>query len=373
MRIGVLTLPLHTNFGGILQAYALQTVLERLGHEVVVFDRPFPMMKISCLKAMVAYPKRALSKYLLGRKGICVRYEKHVNYVNRTMRQHTQRFIDNYIHRKEVTDMKQLKEICYDAIVVGSDQIWRPKYYPHIEEAFLDFAEDWKVKRIAYAPSFGVDDWEYDNTQTENCKRLIGKFDAVSVRERSGVELCRKHLCHEAQWVLDPTMLLHTNDYIRLFEATDTPKSDGTLLNYVLDPTEKTEHLMQYLASNLGFKPFRLNSRTEDATAPLEERVQPPVEQWLRGFYDAKFVVTDSFHACVFSILFKKQFLVVMNENRGMVRIVNLLGYFGLEDRIVSNAAIIKELKPIDYDNAYKRFDVMRENSMRFLKSVLDS
>ena len=97
----------------------------------------------------------------------------------------------------------------YDAFIVGSDQVWRPSYNQHLEQAFLNFTENWKnVKRIAYAASFGVDNWEFTKKQTKECKRLVQKFDFVSVREDTAVNLCKEHLGIEATHVLDPTLLL---------------------------------------------------------------------------------------------------------------------------------------------------------------------
>lgn len=369
MRIGILTLRLHTNYGGILQAYALQTVLKRMGHDVVVFDEPYKY-KISALKKCLAYPKRAICKYVL-RKNAIVRWEKVATYNNSVIRQFTQPFINKYISRKEVSCWSELKNDDYDAIVVGSDQVWRPLYFGAIENAFLAFAMSWNIKRIAYAPSFGVDSWEYDEIQTENCKKLLEKFDAVSVREQSGLELCRKYLGHDAEWVLDPTMLLHVEDYIKLFKTANTPQSEGTLLDYILDRNEEKIDLIRQISEMTSDKPFRLNSRVEDPTAPLVERIQPAVEKWLRGFYDANIVVTDSFHACVFSILFRKPFVVVLNKERGASRIDSLLGYFGLTDRIVSNASETINLPDIDYDSVYEKLEMMRRKSTDFLRKSL--
>ena len=117
----------------------------------------------------------------------------------------------------------------------------------------------------------------------------------------------------------------------------DVPKSKGTLLCYILDETESTTGLISRLAGEMGLVPFRGNSRAEDWSAPLAERIQPPVEQWLRGFMDAELVVTDSFHACVFSILFHKPFIVVGNKERGLARVESLLKMFGLEKCLYEN------------------------------------
>lgn len=359
MKIGILTLPLHTNYGGILQAYALQTVLGRMGHEVEVIDTP----NIKSSPSLWTIGKRIIKK-LLGRK-VSLFLEKKYNKEFPIISQYTQLFVDKYIHRKVVNTPEELQEDDFDAIVVGSDQIWRPKYYGKIENAYLKFAKDWNIKRIAYAASFGTDEWEYTPHQTARCGELLRMFDAASVREASGVGLCKEYFGVEAKHVLDPTMLLNKEDYIKLIETAGTPKSKGTLLNYILDDTPEKRALIEQIAKDKGLVPFRVNSRVEDHNAPLEERIQPPVEQWLRGFYDAEFVVTDSFHACVFSILFNKPFVVIGNKERGMARFNSLLRLFDLGNRMIVNLDDFKSLSNTDF--SVGDFQEIQKQSYYFL------
>lgn len=363
MKIGILTLPLHTNYGGILQAYALQTVLELMGHEVVVIDTPNLQPKPS----LFTLSKRVV-KRLLGKR-VGVFSERYHNSTYPVISQYTQPFVDKYIHRKIVNSPNELQEKDFDAIVVGSDQIWRPKYYGKIENAYLSFAKNWNIKRIAYAASFGTDDWEYTPRQTKVCAKLLKMFDAVSVRESSAVNLCKERFGVDAQHVLDPTMLLDKEDYIRLIEAANTPKSKGTLLNYILDETPEKRTLIEQIAKDKGLVPFRVNSRVENHNAPLEERIQPPVEQWLRGFYDAEFVVTDSFHACVFSILFGKPFVVVGNKERGMARFESLLEMFGLENRLICSVEDYNHISGMLFEQII--FQEKRELSCHFFRHLL--
>lgn len=328
MRIGILTLPLHTNYGGILQAYALQTVLERMGHDVCLIEKRREPLTLPLWKASLSYGKRIV-KNLTGSQ--CpIFYEQKMNRETPIVRQHTDKFINKYIKRRIVDDYSEIFETDFDAIVVGSDQVWRPKYFHDIEHAFLDFTAGWNIKRIAYAASFGTDEWVYTQKQTEWCRKLIKNFYAISVRESSGVELCREYLGVDAAHVLDPTMLLSKDDYIQLFKDAKTPHSNGTLLCYILDETPEKTELINKISKEKSLVPFMVNSKVENHNAPLKERIQPPVEQWLRGFYDAEFVVTDSFHASVFSILFRKPFIVVGNADRGLSRFSSLLGMFGL-------------------------------------------
>lgn len=378
MRIGILTLPLHTNYGGILQAYALQTVLERMGHEVVVFDTPNKNFLPPLWKLPLSFSKRIVLKFLGKTNRVFI--ERYNNKVRSVITQHIQPFVDTYIHRKVIRSFKDLKQEDYDAIIVGSDQVWRIIYFPglwlgqQIENAYLDFAKNWNIKRIAYAASFGTENWEYDEEQTKKCKNLLHKFDAVSTREVDGVKLCKAKFEVDAQHVLDPTMLLSMDDYMALFQKANTPKSEGTLLNYVLDETEEIDYLIKKVSTDKHLVPFAVNNPFEyDDSKPLQQRIKPSVETWLRGFYDADFVITDSFHACVFSIIFKKQFVVVGNKDRGMSRFESLLKLFGLEDRLVDAHCDVSILQQIDYDNVYSIYDKRKESSMIYLSGSLNS
>lgn len=370
MRIGVLTLPLHTNYGGILQAYALQAVLERMGHEVCLIEKERKPLRVPLWKAPLTYSKRIL-KNLFG-SPVPVFFEQKLNREGLLIRQNTDCFIHKYIKRYIVEDFPDLKEDDFDAIVVGSDQIWRTKYMLQIEHAYLDFAEGWDIRRIVYAASFGTDEWEYTPEQTKECNRLLKFFDAVSVREMSGVDLCYKYFGVKAVHVLDPTMLLPAEDYIRQFEIAGVPESPGTLLCYILDESPEKTALINCIADEKGLVPFRVNSKVDDASAPLEARIQPPVEQWLRGFYDAKFVVTDSFHACVFSILFNKPFIAYGNAKRGMSRFKSLLNGFGLQNRLILSLQEYVGLGDIDWGKIHSALDNERIFAKNFLSDNLN-
>ena len=352
MRIGILTLPLHTNYGGILQAYALQTVLERMGHEVVVFDTPNKLSLPPLWKRPLSYGKRVVLKAEGKMNRIFL--EQYYNKTRPVIAQNIQPFIDKNINRKVVKKFTDLKSCDYETIVVGSDQIWRKKYYQlwlnkNIQNAYLCFTKSWNIKRISYAASFGTDEWEYTEKETQDCKSLLQSFDVVSVREFNGVNLCKKYFDVDAVHVLDPTMLLNREDYSLFFQKAKTPKSEGTLLNYILDETENTQKLIKSVAEQKGLKPFSVNIPFEnDETKPLNERIKPSIETWLRGFYDAEFIVTDSFHACVFSISFNKPFYVIGNEMRGLSRFISLLKMFHLELCLITDVDNI-EYQELDY------------------------
>ena len=341
-----------------------------MGHEVSLIERHRKPLKLPLWKAPLSYGKRIL-KNISGHP-FPIFYEQKMNKEMPVVRQHTDKFIDKYIKRRIVNNYTDVHENDFDAIIVGSDQIWRPKYFPNIETAYLDFTEGWNIKRVAYAASFGTDNWEYTPKQTKICRRLLQSFDAVSVRENSGIDLCRNHFNIQATHVLDPTMLLDPEDYIKLIEVADTPKSPGTLLNYILDETPEKTALIEKIAKDKGLVPFRVNSKVENINAPLKERIQPPVEQWLRGFYDAEFIVTDSFHACVFSILFNKPFLVVGNQKRGMSRFTSLLSSFGLEDRLINDNTSNNVITDILWRDVTDLLEQKRKRSHDFLQTKLN-
>jgi hypothetical protein len=370
MKIGILTLPLHINYGGILQAYALQTILKRMGHEVSIIEEIEKPITIPLQRAPLVYGKR-LIKNILGDK-FPIFYEQKLNKEWPIIRQLTDKFIDKYIHLAKYKSFKCIKEAEYDAIIVGSDQIWRPKYFGEkkIYNAYLLFTEKWKIKRIAYAASFGTDNWEYTLAQTKHCKELVKLFDAVSVREDSGVFLCKKYFGINATHVLDPTLLLTQEDYTSLLKNTTTPENKGKILNYILDESPYKETLSNSIAKKRGLTSFRINPNATNPHLPLEERIQPSVEQWLRGFNDAELVITDSFHACVFSILFKKQFVVFGNKKRGMSRFTSLLKLFNLEDRMIESIEQFEKLQTIDYNSVHIKLEQLRQDSLNYLKNI---
>lgn len=374
MRIGIITLQPRFNYGGIMQAYAMQKVLTRLGHQGTLIDS-IPSRLPYKTKYLI-YIKRAILKYLF-KKNIIVRLDKKTNKEISIKGKHTFNFINNHINKvNKAKDFSDISKNEFDAFIVGSDQVWRPKYFhTHIKRAFLDFTKNWETKRIAYAASFGTDEWEFSDEETNTCSTLAQKFDAISVREISAINICKEHLGANATHVLDPTMLLSSDDYKELFEKADTPQSSGNLMCYILDRNNLTENIINTVVCEKDLKPFIANSKVEDPDAALEEQIQPPVENWLRGFYDAEYVVTDSFHACVFSIIFNKPFIVFGNKSRGMTRFKSLLTTFGLEERLIATAEEAKTIikKEIDWKRVNKQLKYMQEISCSFLESALNS
>ena len=366
MKIKILTLPLIVNYGGILQAYALQTVLQRMGHEVSVIDRE---KKPKLLDWIFKVPGRLFQKYVLH-QNLPVFHEKL--YYNHTLMraQYTTRFIESHIRRRMVNSLSELSKNEMDALVVGSDQIWRPVYftpfYGNVVNAFGAFADHWNIRRLSYAASFGVDHLkEYSANEISEIGRILSTFSGVSVRESSGIHLCKDYFHVVAQQVLDPTMLLKMDDYLKLIPDT-MPKQEG-VMTYVLDSFEGKDEFLNRLGEQLKMPLFSV-------IAESYEKLQPPLEQWLAGFRDASLIVTDSFHACVFSILFNKPFWVVLNSNRGIARIESLLSMFGLENRLVTDLQTCPvEKTPIDWQAVNQKLEQGRKHSTEYLINALES
>ena len=184
--------------------------------------------------------------------------------------------------------------------------------------------------------------------------------------------MCKELFDVQACQVLDPTMLLDCADYMKF--ASRAPKSQGNLMVYVLDRTEEKDAFISEFAEKRGLVPFYANSKAEmpwDVDISARERKQPPLENWLRGFADADFVLTDSFHACVFSILFHKPFGVFVNLERGLSRIESLLRTLGLMDRCIFDAPVDLD-RSIDWELIDNVLMQKAESSMEFLKQALN-
>lgn len=377
MRIAILTQPLRYNFGGILQNYALQTILRRMGHNVVTLDPHRYHYKWWQYPILIL--RHIITRYIRGYHEVPIFAEWFKDKEIRLLGTNTFSFINQYIHRKEYWDLaKDIKEQDYEAFIVGSDQTWRWEYnhgMTKLTNMFLDFTKEWKVKRIAYAASFGTNEWEGDAKITKTCSDAIKNFDLVTVRESSGIDICKNVFNVEAHHVLDPTLLLAKEDYMKLVErGKKLDVKDGDLYLYLLDENEKNMDLANTISKEMGLTPYTYTSRACDfhGDHTLEERIQPPIELWLKGFEQAKLVLTDSFHACVFCIIFRKQFYLYENKDRGTERYTSLLKMLGIKSRFVRTMEDVKRLEPIDYDAVYKRLNNLKEESIHLLNKSLN-
>ena len=203
MKIGIVTLPLWGNYGGILQNYALQYTLRNLGHDPITFDL---MPGSTGLKYLFFFARNFIS-WILGRsKSFFLPYAAKRNVVNieKFVSDNitvTPPFWNTYSNRLIISNN-------IDVVIVGSDQVWRPKYSRNLKDMYLAFCKSIAIKKISYAASFGTDEFEYSSKSIKTYSKLLKYFNAVSVREKSGVSILQKLGRDDAIQVLDPTLLL---------------------------------------------------------------------------------------------------------------------------------------------------------------------
>lgn len=377
MRIGIITQPLNTNYGGLLQNYALQQILIKYGHEVYTIDTIIPSIYTENIYNRI---KRNIKRVILKKSGRAYTPSyKEDKYIKKPCLYFANNRIittSKYLTQKELDNI--VKEYNFNCYIVGSDQVWRPRYTPNIYNVFLDFCQHKQgVKRIAYAASFGVDSWDFNEEQTKECSRLAKLFDAVSVREDSGIALCKEHLGVDAVHLLDPTLLLEKEEYIKLANDAGEQVSDGDLFCYILDNNQQIEQAIKDIETQQSLHSFQVKAKNTSPTLrrseDIKDHIIPSPTKWLRAFMDAKMVFTDSFHGCVFSIIFNKPFWVIGNKERGNARFDSLLKIFNLQNRLISLDDINKTdfTLPINWEEVNSIKKEWQEKSFNFLKNNL--
>lgn len=364
-----------------LQAYAMVTVLRSMGHDAfnLVFLPPRPPSFLKHpirnlrMKLNIGSRLRGLLLMLRPEKGTAAPK-------GGAALRNGQRFQRQYMPCIWIGDnpAAQLAGSGIEAIVVGSDQVWRGCYarsQKSLPFFFLEFATEAVRRRsIAYAASFGTDTWEGYEQETEVCRKLLQEFKAVSVRESSGVDVCRTVFERAALHVADPTLLLQNSDYQALIDAEKSMAPASSFIStYLLDSHSETSSAISAIARslNLPIRPLKDNPQ-----APLRrDRFPLSVGQWLRHIRDAEYFITDSFHGCVFAIIFNKPFVCLGNESRGSARFDSLLSIFGLQDRLITNpdeATLAQTLTtPIDWDRVNAIRHSEQQRAFGFLLSNL--
>lgn len=365
MKIAILTQPLRANYGGVLQNYALQQVLIKLGHTPITLEKDINQY-ISTTNLIIDLPKRIISKYILRRRQNIFSEQKHNQYYL-NLRKYTKPFVDKYVNLNYIHEFTTSSIMQYDAVIVGSDQVWRPLYNTvSLDYMFLSFIPaDHKINRIAYAASFGVSEWEYSDIQSSKYSKLIQQFDAVSTREIDGIDFCKKFLKrHDVVSVLDPTLLIEKDYYLSICKY--IPKSSKKILvAYILDVTDEIRNQLELIAYK---KSLELNIISAHKNCSLY------VEEWLSMFRDAELIITDSFHGTVFSIIFNKDFYSICNNLRGNSRFTSLLSQFNLQDRLFNDIKSINlNSNQIDWEIIENTKSTLQNKSIKFLTDNLNS
>lgn len=364
MKVGIFTLPFHSNYGGILQAWALQETLKKMGHDPVVFRQPG--FHVAWAFQPIAIARRALLRFrgssvpLLAR----VHDERLEHNIVRFCRE---RIMQSPLLANDAERVAFVRKESLEAVVAGSDQIWRPGVTnPSYFLAFLEGVPD--VRRIAYAASFGCDRPDF-GTEEHRYAELLTKFDAISVREDDAVSLCKKVADVVPEHTVDPTLLLSRTDY----ETIATPKRDSRPVGYFLAGAKHFQALMDRLPHRFSADMNILATASDEVDA-LIPAPMPSVEAWLGTIASASCVLTDSFHGTVFAILFRKPF-VSLDNGSGVGRIRSLLHLLGIDCRLVvgsSSADSVADLlqQPLP-EEAYARLNALNRQSWMFLENAL--
>ena len=340
MKIGILTHPQSTNYGGILQCYALCTYLRKLNHEPIVIQR-------------VADKSFFLWSIVRNTLRVChfPRYY-HPETVDRMV--NIRPFIQKHLARTEpVNSQNKMKKVCkkygLDAVIVGSDQVWRHDYaMKYGFNYFLDFVPD-DVVKASYAASFGLSDWQYTHRETEIIKQLLDRFKGISVREEDAVSLIKDNTGKNALQLIDPTMLLKQEDYDNI-TSHRLLKEKYVFVYWLGDKNLIASAIESYKTE--GYTIVNINLRD------ICEQIS--VEDWLSYIKYADYVITDSFHGCVFSILFERQFIAFGNKSGGNNRIKSLCKMFGFESETFKQ-----------YLNVNNKLEILRQNTNNYINNTL--
>ena len=364
MKIGILTLLPAENYGGILQAVALYSYLSEKGHDVTLIRKQYavPLWR-KCVVELVRFLPLKGNKFSIIKN----RYVKACK---------LKPFIEKYMpaqSRSIVTAAELeilLEEERFDAVIVGSDQVWRYSYINdgHYSVYFLDVNVCYPLKKIAYAASFGLDHWEAKD-KIDKVSSFLKDFTAISVREKSGAEICLKDFGVQSECVVDPTLLVGVDFYNRFFDGRMKVASRKTLVTYILDESENKNNFINKVMGDL----FNGDDFVQVNLAKGYEGSYYLVEEWVWEIKNAGCVITDSFHGMIFSILFEKEFFVSGNVERGLDRFLSVLIPLGLEDRIFMGEGddFHYPASQIDYASIKELIGHQRRRSVMFIENAI--
>jgi len=348
--VGILGVWFGCNYGSIATYYCLQQTIEELGYSTLMIHRPRLKPDDGRMK---------------GRHSIRFA-EEHYD-------------ISPSYH---VSEIEILNKYC-DTFVLGSDQIWNygvTKIFGH--SYFLDFAADDK-KKIAYATSFGGSEFSAPKEFYDKAVSCMKRMDAISVREASGVDICKSVFGVKAKHVLDPVLMAEPHVLGDLADKHPVPEKEPYIATYILDPTPEKREALLYVSEKLNkkmchlldgwFRDFKENKEKLNLPGIVEK---PEEEEWLAYIKNSDFVITDSFHGTCMAILFNKPFITIGNPSRGSARFESLLGAFNLWDRYARvPEEILKNpdfLKPVDYERVNALVEAQRKESREWLKNALE-
>ncbi|MDF2454805.1 MAG: hypothetical protein K0R51_798 [Cytophagaceae bacterium] len=363
-KVAIQTFKPTNNYGGILQAFALQRAMESLGCEVTHLNR-YNKPQSAILRIKIAASKLVHFNFHRVSDKVLKKYTQFIDKrINLSKPLLSKDKWEQYIHNNN-----------FDAVIVGSDQVWRLEYITDlVSEFFLDFSKG-KIKKASYASSFGID--TFDPKYQQEVKNKLKDFDSISVREDAGLKIIENVFNLTGFHHLDPTLLLTKEQYASAF-GLDLTKTDDFIFCYVLDKSPQKQSIVDHVKLSLGLEARFVYGAGVDKDNYKDPDVlrKPSIEQWVQNIASARFVITDSFHGMVFSIIFNKPFIVIGNEKRGLSRFTSFLSKLNLMERLIliNNPTVNLDLlaKQIDYDTVNTLIEEERQKSFFYLKQLLN-
>lgn len=363
MKILMITCHDVYNVGASLQAYALMKYLEQCGHNVAIIDyKPDYLSKHYSLTTVnnKKYDKLGVKQlYLLAK------LPGRVMYLFSKKKYNFDMFRKNYLKLTPVRyrSFNELKEQCPDAdlYIAGSDQIWNPLFQNGKDPAFfLQFVPE-KIKRVSYAASFAVDKIEKDDFK--RIRYWLESIDKIAVRESSGVKLIEK-MGLKAVRTCDPVFLLDKYQWEKMLPP--VIKDQKYILLYDFDQNYVVEKIAKKIAEE---KKARIISVFKTKVQANIYSDMGPLE-FLNLIKDAEFVISNSFHATAFSIIFHKEFCVVKRKENINMRMVDLLKEVGLEDRMVGSFSELRKIKSLNWDCVDNIIKEDKNRAKKYLNEV---
>lgn len=359
MRIGILTFPNSSSFGATLQMYALYQALKGYGQSVEVINYHNPYMKA---EKHVKKSTGSINNNLALKKILHFRQILGFRKFEKLMQLYPSR---------PICDAQLLKQlgVRYDAVICGSDQVWNPRITDFDLSFYLDFCGE-NTKRISYAPSFG--NTEYSEQYKEEIQKEIKQFSSVSVREEEGQSFLHRLMGEYYPVVLDPTFLLSEKEWIDLEKKYKVP-SVGYILCYTVRPSSKLLEFCKKMAREQNKKVVIVGGNIIKKRLNKDEQVIYACDidprEWLYLMHHSDCIVTNSFHGIAFSMHYRKNFYVELSSDTNS-RMEEILCITGLEDRVI-DYNVMASKGQIDYEQVYRKLEVPRSCSQKFLKTAI--
>lgn len=364
MKTATVTWIKHYNYGTYLQAYALQKAICKLGYENdIISDFNIQQMEPS----KNSFIKKNINRILhLSRTIDNYKYKK----IDLKRLQHYVEFKEKYMSVTDPVIEEQLNLLNekYDTFICGSDQIWAPNKEVFHEFYYLAFADNDK-KKISYAPSLGLNNFQVD---TNKIKKLVERFNKVSVREESGKQLLEQITDKQIDVVLDPTLLLKQEEWD---EVAKTDAKKDYIFCYFLGENDWYYDLVRKLAKERNCDILTIPTKPVQVKRKGIILLEDGPSEFIGHIKNASMVITDSFHGTIFSILYQKEFLVLKRfqdteKNCQNSRIYNLLNKLKIENRFVNEGDVIN-LTSLNYEKINDLLDKERIKSIQFLSGSL--